>query len=300
MSGHAPMRAFAAPAVPPARLWVPVAGLALAELAFDVMWLPVVGLLGNDRIAGTDAIALTLVLLAYALPVEVLALWMRRMQGRGVGTLFGPPAVVRADLMATVKGAGLVYVAMTLALAFAPAEMSSEAGGSIRPFAAWLAVVPVAAVAILVQSAAEELIFRGYIMQELYARSRARWVWLGAPAILFGAVHFVNGDTVSDGLFYALWAAVLGLACGDLVARTGSTGAAIGLHWLNNLFAMLFFGTEDAVDSGYALFLSPPGAPEAPDPGLSGFFTGPNLIELALALLWVLNLWLGARIALRR
>ena len=300
MSRHAPMRAFAAPALPPARLWVPVAGLALAELAFDAMWLPAAALVGEDRVAGTDAVALTLVLLAYALPVMVLGLWMRRMQARGVGSLFGPAARVRADLVATVKGAGLVYVAMTLALAFAPAEMSSEPGGTVRPFAAWLAVVPIAATAILVQSAAEELIFRGYMMQELYARFRARWVWLGAPAILFGAVHFVNGDGVADGLFYAIWAAALGLACGDLVARTGSTGAAIGLHWLNNVFAMLFFGTEDAVDSGYALFLSPAGPPADPDPGLAGFFTGSNLIDLALALLWVGNLWLGARIALRR
>ena len=301
-----PMRAFAAPALPRARFWIPVAGLALAELAFDLMWLPVAGLLGEDRVEGTDAAALTLVLLAYALPVVVLGIWMRTMQGRGVATLFGPLGRVRSDLLATVAGAGAAYVGMTVLLAFLPVELPAEgadagAGGTIRPFAGWLAVVPIAAVAILVQSSAEELIFRGYMMQELFARFRSRAVWMGVPALLFGAVHFVNGTSAADGLFYAIWATALGLACGDLVARTGSMGAAIGLHWVNNIFAMLFFGTEDAVDSGYALFLSPPAEPSGlPDPGVGAFFTGQNVLDLALALVWVGNLWLGARIALRR
>ncbi|WP_375260705.1 lysostaphin resistance A-like protein [Palleronia sp.] len=300
MSGHAPMRSFAAAAFPPVRLWVPIAGLALAELAFDVMWLPVAGLLGDARVAGTDAAALTLVLVAYALPVVALGLWMRRMQGRGVATLFGPAARVRADLVAAVKGTVIVYVGMTLALALVPAGMAEGPDGTIRPFASWLAVLPFAASAILVQSAAEELIFRGYMMQELFSRFRSRWIWLGVPALLFGSVHFVNGSGAADGLFYAIWAAALGLACGDLVARTGSIGAAIGLHWVNNIFAMLFFGTEDAVDSGYALFLAPAEPSVAPGPGIATFFTGQTLLDLALALVWVGNLWLGARIALRR
>lgn len=300
MRGHAPMRSFAAPALPPVRIWVPIAGLAIAELAFDLMWLPVAGLVGDARVEGTDAAALTLVLVAYGLPVMALGLWMRRMQGRGVATLFGPAARVHVDLLAAAKGAVLVYVAMTVALALVPVDAPADSGGTVRPFATWLAVIPFAAVAILVQSAAEELIFRGYMMQELFARFRSRSIWLGVPAVLFGAVHFVNGSGAADGLFYAIWAAALGLACGDLVARTGSIGAAIGLHWVNNMFAMLFFGTEDAVDSGYALFLSPADPVVAPDPGLAAFFTGPGLLDLAIALVWVGNLWLAARLALRR
>ena len=300
MSDHAPMRAFAAPARPPARLWVPIAGLALAELAFDATWLLVAGFIGDARAEGTDAAALTLVLLAYALPVVALGLWMRGMQGRGAATLFGPAPRVRADLVAAVKGAGLIYVIMTLALILVPADMPADPGGTVRPLAPWLAIVPFAAAAILVQSAAEELIFRGYMMQELFARFRSRRVWLGVPAILFGAAHFVNGAGPADGLFYAIWAMALGLACGDLVARTGSIGAAVGLHWVNNIFAMLFFGTEDAVDSGYALFLAPADPAVAPGTDLGAFFTGQSLIDLALALVWVGNLWLGVRLALRR
>ena len=47
-----------------------------------------------------------------------------------------------------------------------------------------------ASVIIFLQSTAEELIFRGYLLQRFALLSRSRWVWWVAPAFLFGAIHY--------------------------------------------------------------------------------------------------------------
>ena len=59
------------------------------------------------------------------------------------------------------------------------------------------------------------------------------------PSVMFGALHFWNGNGAAEGVLWAIWATALGIACADLTARTGNLGAAIGLHMANNVFALL-------------------------------------------------------------
>ncbi len=101
-------------------------------------------------------------------------------------------------------------------------------------------------------------------------------------------------------MFYTIWATCLGLACADLTARTGTIGAAVGLHVSNNLFALTYVGIQDWPATGLMLFLYPYQDPYAYDYSLASFFTLPTMIELVVSLMMIAVMWLAARVAIRR
>lgn len=90
------------------------------------------------------------------------------------------------------------------------------------------------------QAYAEELVFRGYLLQTV-----GRWLKHPAWAIVLPAPLFMLGHA------YDLWAQlsilVMALAAGFVTWRTGGLEAAIALHVVNNLIAMTFgiYGLAD-------------------------------------------------------
>ena len=70
-----------------------------------------------------------------------------------------------------------------------PAGVSPEVA-RLRPTGEWLIGLIPALALILMQVAAEEVAFRGYLLQQLRARFRSPLVWAVLPALVFGALHF--------------------------------------------------------------------------------------------------------------
>lgn len=123
-------------------------------------------------------------------------------------------------------------------------------------FSLWLSFLPVALVAIAIQSGTEELIFRGYILQQLAARFASPLVWLILPSLLFGALH-VDPSNLNSTTWQVVGSAVLfGLVAGDLTARTGNLGAAWGFHFANNVLAVTVLATKGTI-TGLALYVTP-------------------------------------------
>ena len=91
----------------------------------------------------------------------------------------------------------------------------------------WLLWLPVALVAVVLQTGAEELLFRGYLQSQLAARFRSQAIWLLIPSILFGFAHFGPGLPLNAALGYVVFATLFGLMAADLTSRTGT----IGDHW---------------------------------------------------------------------
>jgi membrane protease YdiL (CAAX protease family) len=87
------------------------------------------------------------------------------------------------------------------------------------------------------QAAAEEYIFRGLIMQVIGAW--VRWVPL---AIIISTVLFTIGHTQYE-LWGALSVAVMGAGFAIVTWRTGGLEAAIVLHVINNLVALLLLAS---------------------------------------------------------
>lgn len=221
---------------------------------------------------------------------------LRVLHGRGFQSLIGPAAQTKRDLL-RVTWAVAIWL---LALEFLPPWINTADLAEVRDFGVWAALVPVALVAVLIQVGTEEIFFRGYLQQQMACLSDSRWAWMILPSLMFGALHFWNGNGAAEGVIWAIWATALGIACADLTARTGNLGAAIGLHLANNAFALLVVAVQDWPSSGLALFLYPYEDPALYAYGVAALASPWLIVQLFSMLATVAIMWLAARIALRR
>jgi membrane protease YdiL (CAAX protease family) len=101
---------------------------------------------------------------------------------------------------------------------------------------------PVLAVALLLiplQSAAEELLFRGYLMQGLGIALRRGWAALLVSSVAFGLVHAFNPEISQFGDAFVLYYVGIGLAFGLATLLDDGLEVAIGAHVANNLWGAL-------------------------------------------------------------
>ncbi|MCR8825312.1 CPBP family intramembrane metalloprotease [Photobacterium sp. TY 1-4] len=157
------------------------------------------------------------------------------------------------------------------------------------PFGVWAALLPLSLLAVLVQVSAEELLFRGYIQQQLAARFTSPLVWMVLPSALFALGHYAPETTGGNAIWIAAWAGIFGLLMADLTARTGTLGPAIAVHFINNVIAMLFTAMPDDL-SGLALYIMPF--------ALSDEAAIARWLPVDFAIM--LTGWLAVRLALRR
>ncbi|MFT3689096.1 CPBP family intramembrane glutamic endopeptidase [Paenirhodobacter sp.] len=254
---YRPLAAFAAPARERSELWRTMAGLVLIA---GLYWVALVGglrlvqaVLGDlafvhvlsaiGRAATPGGMAM---LLATFAPMAVAVAFVTRvLHRRAAGTLFGAGATAAAVRV------GVPLLALMLAL-FPLALMDGNVGRS-TPLGTALMWLPVALPLLAVQIGAEEMVFRGYLLQQMAARSQAPLMWMGLPSLLFGALHYAPETYGSMALWPVVWAVLFGCLAADLTARTGNLGAALALHFANNFSAMFLVGLYGEMD-GLALF----------------------------------------------
>ncbi len=178
---------------------------------------------------------------------------VRLVHRRRAITLFGPPVQAQRDfLVAAAVVAGVNAVALTgWSLIF-------DAVANLQ-FATWLVLLLPGLAGLALQTGAEELVFRGYLLQQLAARFRSPLVWMGLPSLVFGLAHYdpaTNGPNtwlvVGATFLFALLAA-------DLTRVTGSIGAAWGFHFANNVMAILVLSLDGTI-TGLSLWRTPYGA----------------------------------------
>lgn len=119
----------------------------------------------------------------------------------------------------------------------------------------WLKWLPLALFAILLQTGAEEILFRGYLQSQLAARFKSPIWWLFIPSILFAALHLTPEYSTSVAIYILLGTFTFGLIAADLTARTGTLGAAWGFHFANNTIAILLISSQSTL-SGLSLLQS--------------------------------------------
>lgn len=150
--------------------------------------------------------------------------------------------------------------AATLAAGLLLFLLQSALGASIPrsdiALRAWLGLVLPMAALIAVQSSAEEVVFRGYLMQSLAARFRSPIVWAVLPSLAFVLLHWDPGKPIALRLAALASIAVVAFAAVLLVVRTGNLAAAMGFHFANNLIPILLLGQKDRMGNT-ALFAAP-------------------------------------------
>jgi membrane protease YdiL (CAAX protease family) len=112
------------------------------------------------------------------------------------------------------------------------------------------------------QSATEEILFRGYFNQALGHYIRSPWIVFAITSVLFAALHLANPEAQSGadqgGFMHLLVMSnyfLFGFLLSVIVYFEGGLEAAIGVHAGNNLFAALFVNYEGSVLPTPSIFL---------------------------------------------
>lgn len=262
--------------------------LVLSQILFGALF----GLMGPDiaswvaldATSGQTTVGMLVLLGQLGLLAAASAIVCVIVHKRGPSTLLGPSGLALRQFIVVAAAMAL----LTVALIVLPPYNSGEPLQKNMNFGRWILLLPFALVAILAQSGAEEIFFRGYIQQQLAARFRSPLVWILLPAGLFGLGHYLPDSAGSNAVTIALWAVMFGILMADLTARAGTLGPAIAVHFFNNVSAMVLVATPDQM-SGLALYVLPFGvADEA------------QMAEwLPVDFAYMFVSWLAARFAIR-
>lgn len=112
----------------------------------------------------------------------------------------------------------------------------------------------VALVLTSIQTATEELVFRGYVMQALSLALRRPAAVAVASAVLFTLPHLLNPEVRHGALLFAASYFVIGLLLAAVTLRDGRLELAIGIHAANNLTLALVANYEGSVLASDSIF----------------------------------------------
>lgn len=234
---------------------------------------------------GTTPASMMITLYSFAFVILGTVVAAKLLHQRDWRTLTGPPNRAVAQFLRTAFFLAVLGAAL---LVLPPYGSGMETRPNTR-LSLWLPLLPLSLIGVLIQTASEEVLFRGYIQQQLAARSKNPLVWMVLPALVFGAGHYLPGQAGDNALFIASWTVLFGILMADLTARAGTLGPAVAVHMANNVSALLLVSLPDSL-SGLSLYVTTVGASD------------PSLVRAWLPVEFVMTLilWLTARLAIRR
>ena len=98
-----------------------------------------------------------------------------------------------------------------------------------------------------IQASFEEVFFRGYLMQGFGLLSKKPVIPLLVTSLLFGLGHIMNGTGMTLSIFPLIETIIIGIALGAITLGEGSIETAIGIHVMNNLYAVLIVSTPGGI-----------------------------------------------------
>ena len=294
LMSYVPYEQLVAPARRKPQIWRLVVGLVLCTVLYlfgiialgeAISFLLKIPAWSFEMLLSTGNPTATLVMLfsfvMMALPPMLIVRWLHKRPGL---TLIGDLRLTVLYFFRVTFALILLQIVLEILPPYDPFEVVANLS-----FRHWMALLPLSVLGIVIQTSAEEILFRGYIQSQLAARFNSRIIWMGVPSFLFALGHFDTATLGDNAIWATLWAGMFGLMAADLTARSGNLGAAIGFHFTNNAYAMLIVGFPDQL-GGLALYHLPYSA--------SDIEAASPLIMLDFGFLIVA--WLAARIAIRR
>lgn len=130
----------------------------------------------------------------------------------------------------------------------------------------------IAVLMVPLQTTAEELFFRGYLMQGIGLWARNRWVPLLATSLLFGVLHGSNPEVAKMGSILILVYILTGFFLGIITLMDDGLELAIGFHAANNLVIALLVTADWTAFQTHSLFK------DVAEPQLAFYLMAPPII----------------------
>ena len=235
-------------------LWV--VAVVFASVGYDIV---VVG------VPAADAMANSANFLTSGGPGSILAimftffgvwigLWLalKLFHKRPFGTLFSPERRIRWREFGAGFLLSAVFFVLSVGVALILVGAPQRSDLSFGFWAVW--IVPLI-IGVFFQATAEELLFRGYFLQQLAVWSRNPIVWAVLPSLFFGSLHLNPAQPLSANLLIVAITFLVGVITAALVWRTGSLAAAMGLHVGVNVQALALVGAAESPLTGGQLWL---------------------------------------------
>lgn len=208
-----------------------IAALASGDADFAMMTDPTALLAHLSDTSNPLSLAYLLASVAIMLPCVPLAMLCAGL--RPVGLRHSVAFRIRWRWMLWCAIPALVITVVNSALSFLPLAFGEPLVPVPVPAATFAVSVVVILLLVPLQSAAEEYVFRGLMLQTLGAWLRPVW-----PAIVLSTVIFTIGHTQYE-IWGMLSVAVMGAGFAVVTWRTGGLEAAIALHVVNNVISFL-------------------------------------------------------------
>jgi hypothetical protein len=111
-----------------------------------------------------------------------------------------------------------------------------------------------ALVLIPIQTSAEEVFFRGYLLQWIGLRLKNKWILSFLNGVLFFLPHAANPEMAVNSLLVGLGYFAIGFFFTLITVQDNGMELALGMHAANNLFAVLFANYKVTALPSPALF----------------------------------------------
>ncbi len=173
---------------------------------------------------------------------------VRFLHGRPALTVVTP--FLRLNWRLIAWGAGLWLVPTVLLTIVSLLIRTGEAPRwNYQPGLFWPALL-IGVTLLVVQTSAEELFFRGYLLQWFRKVTGNVWVMAAFSGLLFGLPHLANPEVAgSSGLEWVpalLVYFATGFALAAVSVRSGTIELALGAHFINNFVNIVFITAENS------------------------------------------------------
>ncbi|GLZ49628.1 hypothetical protein Acsp06_58130 [Actinomycetospora sp. NBRC 106375] len=185
------------------------------------------------------AAAAGLLVIVATLPAVLLV--VRVVERRQPGTLSSVTGRLRGRWLVVCLVPALAVSVVTVLVG----ELVDPTEGAFAGWSSFLGIAVVVLVLTPFQAAAEEYLFRGWIVQTFGAVVRGPWPGVAVSAVLFALVH--EGATASVWGFADL--VVFAVVLSVLTLRTGGLEAALALHLVHNTVVWIVSAAYAATDS---------------------------------------------------
>jgi membrane protease YdiL (CAAX protease family) len=213
---------------------------ALPSLAL-IIWAMLAGHLqsgvGMDSLPGMDTpVGFISLMLASVFFIGGIYLALRFIHRRRFQTLITPAGLI--DWRRSFQGFGVWFVLSTL---ISVVEALLHPGRYVwtLDMQRFIPFIFLALMLVPIQTSAEELFFRAYLLQGIGLRLRNIWVLSAVSGLAFGLPHLLNPEASINYPLMGLYYFAFGFSLAYITLRDGRLELALGAHAANNLYSFI-------------------------------------------------------------